>query len=221
MTETARTKSIALDAADWPGHLPGQHVDVRLTADDGYQAQRSYSIASAPEDEHLMITVQRLDDGEVSPYLTETLVTGDELELRGPIGGYFVWEEALGGPVLLIAGGSGVVPLRAILRHHRAIGSEIPVRLLYSARTRGDLIYREELADYDTVLTLTSEQPPFWSGRTGRIDSVFLEETAWPAAESPLVYICGPTGFVEAIADALVALGHDPTRVRAERFGPT
>jgi len=221
VTETARTKSIALAAADWAGHLAGQHVDVRLTADDGYQAQRSYSIASAPEDEHLVITVQRLDDGEVSPYLTETLVPGDELELRGPIGGYFIWKEELGGPVLLIAGGSGVVPLRAILRHHRAIGSEIPVRLLYSARTRADLIYRDELARYDTVITLTSEQPQDWNGRTGRIDSVFLTETAWSPTERPLAYICGPTGFVEAVADALVTLGHDPSRIRTERFGPT
>ena len=148
VTETAKTKSIALDAADWPGHLAGQHVDVRLTAEDGYQAQRSYSIASAPEDEHLTITVERLDDGEVSPYLTETLRPGDELELRGPIGGYFVWRESLGGPLVLVGGGSGVVPLRAMLRHHRAIGSDVPVRLLYSARTRDDLIYREELTGY-------------------------------------------------------------------------
>ena len=154
-----------LDAADWPGHLAGQHVDVRLTAEDGYQAQRSYSIASAPEDAHLVLTVERLDDGEVSPYLTEQLVPADELELRGPIGGYFVWQDALGGPLLLIAGGSGVVPLRAILRHHRANASAIPVRLLYSARTRDDLIYRDELADYDTVITLTDEQPHEWNGR--------------------------------------------------------
>ena len=221
VAETARTTSIALDAVDWPGHLAGQHVDVRLTAEDGYQAQRSYSIASAPEDEHLVITVQRLDDGEVSPYLTETLVPGDELELRGPIGGYFVWREALGGPLLLVAGGAGVVPLRAILRHHRAVASEIPVRLLYSARTGADLIYRAELDGHDTIITLTDEQPPEWDGRTGRIDSAFLAETAWSAAERPLVYICGPTGFVEAIADALVTLGHDPSRIRTERFGPT
>src|SRR5882757_9903390 len=167
--ETPRVRSLVLRAPEWAGHRAGQHVDVRLTADDGYQAQRSYSIASAPEDEHLVITVQRLDDGEVSPYLTETLVSGDELELRGPIGGYFVWQEALGGPVLLIAGGSGVVPLRAILRHHQATASEIPVRLLYSARTRGDVIYLDELANYDTVVTLTNEQPQEWSGRTGRI----------------------------------------------------
>ena len=196
-------------------------MDVRLTADDGYQAQRSYSIGSAPEDDHLVITVQRRDDGEVSPYLTETLGPGDELELRGPIGGYFVWQEALGGPVVLIAGGAGVVPLRAILRHHRAIASDIPVRLLYSARTRADVIYRTELEDYDTVVTLTDEQPQDWNGRTGRIDSEFLADAAWPAEERPLVYICGPTGFVEAVADALVTLGHSPARIRTERFGPT
>ena len=220
VTETARTTSIVLDAADWPGHLAGQHVDVRLTAEDGYQAQRSYSIASAPEDEHLVITVQRLDDGEVSPYLT-ALQPGDELELRGPIGGYFVWEERLGGPLLLVAGGAGVVPLRAMLRHHRSIASDVPVRLLYSARTRSDLIYRAELADYETTITLTDEQPQGWNGRTGRIDSDFLAETAWAPAERPLVYVCGPTGFVEAVANALVALGHGADRVRTERFGPT
>ena len=220
VTETARTTSIVLAAADWPGHLAGQHVDVRLTAEDGYQAQRSYSIASAPEDEHLAITVQRLDDGEVSPYLT-ALQPGDELELRGPIGGYFVWEERLGGPLLLVAGGAGVVPLRAMLRHHRAIASDVPVRLLYSARTRSDLIYRDELAEYETTITLTDERPEEWNGRTGRIDSGFLAETAWAPAERPLVYVCGPTGFVEAVANALVALGHGADRVRTERFGPT
>ena len=221
VAENARTKSIALDPADWPGHLAGQHVDVRLTADDGYQAQRSYSIASAPEDGELVLTVERLEDGEVSPYLTETLVPGDELELRGPIGGYFVWQEALGGPLLLIAGGSGVVPLRAMLRHHRATASEIPVRLLYSARTESDLIYRDELADYETTITLTREQPPGWTGRTGRVDPGLLAEIAWPPAEGPRMYVCGPTGFVEAVADALVTLGHSPARIRTERFGPT
>jgi ferredoxin-NADP reductase len=219
--ETARTNSLVLDAADWPGHLAGQHVDVRLTAEDGYQAQRSYSIASAPEDQHLAITVERLDDGEVSPYLTGTLRVGDELELRGPIGGYFVWEEALGGPLLLVAGGSGVVPLRAMLRHHRATASDIPARLLYSARTRADLIYRSELEAYETIFTLTREQPEGWIGRTGRIDHDLLAKAAWPPAEHPLIYICGPTGFVEAVADSLVALGHDTSRIRTERFGPT
>jgi ferredoxin-NADP reductase len=221
VTETARTKSLVLEPADWPGHLAGQHVDVRLTAEDGYQAQRSYSIASGPNDEHLELTVERLDDGEVSPYLTETLQPGDELELRGPIGGYFVWQESLGGPLLLVGGGSGVVPLRAMLRHHRAVASEIPARLLYSARTRAELIYHEELAGYETTITLTREQPDGWAGRTGRVDRELLAEVGWPPAERPLVYVCGPTGFVEAVADALVALGHDPTRIRTERFGPT
>jgi ferredoxin-NADP reductase len=221
LTETDRTKSIVLDVADWPGHLAGQHVDVRLTAEDGYQAQRSYSIASAPEDEHLVLTVERLDDGEVSPYLTETLEPGDQLELRGPIGGYFVWDQSLGGPLLLVGGGSGVVPLRAMLRHHRAIASEIPARLLYSARTRGDIIYGTELEDYDTTTTLTREQPDGWKGRTGRIDRDLLAQAAWAPAEHPLVYICGPTGFVEAVADTLVTLGHPPDRIRTERFGPT
>jgi ferredoxin-NADP reductase len=219
--ENARTKSIVLDAHDWPGHLAGQHVDVRLTAEDGYQAQRSYSIASAPQDAQLVLTVERLDDGEVSPYLTDVLEPGDDLELRGPIGGYFVWREALGGPLLLVAGGSGVVPLRAMLRDHRATASEIPVRLVYSARTWDDLIYRDELADYETTITLTREQPPGWNGRTGRVDADLVAETAWPPAERPLIYVCGPTGFVEAVADVLVTLGHSPASIRTERFGPT
>jgi ferredoxin-NADP reductase len=210
-----------LDVPGWTGHKAGQHVDVRLTAEDGYQAQRSYSIASAPEDEHLVLTVERLEDGEVSPYLTDELRPGDDLELRGPIGGYFVWRKALGGPLLLVGGGSGVVPLRAMLRHHRAAGSDIPARLLYSARTRDDLIYREELGGYDTVITLTREQPQGWTGHTGRVGTELLMEVGWPPAERPLVYVCGPTGFVEGVADALVALGHDPSHIRTERFGPT
>jgi ferredoxin-NADP reductase len=221
VAETARTKTIVLDPDDWDGHLAGQHVDVRLTAEDGYQAQRSYSIASAPADEHLVLTVERLEDGEVSPYLTETLRPGDELELRGPVGGYFVWEERLGGPLLLVGGGSGVVPLRAMLRHHRASGSDLPARLLYSARTQPDLIYREELEGFDTAITLTREQPEGWTGHSGRLGRALLADVAWPPAERPLVYVCGPTGFVEAVADALLALGHDPTRIRTERFGPT
>jgi ferredoxin-NADP reductase len=221
VAETARTKTIVLDPDDWDGHLAGQHVDVRLTAEDGYQAQRSYSIASAPADEHLVLTVERLEDGEVSPYLTETLRPGDELELRGPVGGYFVWEERLGGPLLLVGGGSGVVPLRAMLRHHRASGSDLPARLLYSARTQPDLIYREELEGFDTAITLTREQPEGWTGHSGRVGRALLADVAWPPAERPLVYVCGPTGFVEAVADALLALGHDPTRIRTERFGPT
>jgi ferredoxin-NADP reductase len=219
--ETPRCKSIVLRLPNWPGHRAGQHVDVRLTAEDGYQAQRSYSIASAPEDDHLVLTVERLEDGEVSSYLVDVLQPGDELELRGPIGGYFVWEEASGGPLLLVGGGSGVVPLRAMLRHHRAIKSEVPARLLYSARTRAELIYRAELADYETRITLTRETPQAWSGRTGRIDRDFLAEAGWPSPTRPVVYVSGPSGFVEAVADALVGLGHDPDRVRTERFGPS
>jgi ferredoxin-NADP reductase len=216
--ETAQAKSLVLDAKDWAGHLAGQHVDVRLTAEDGYQAQRSYSIASAPEDEHLVLTIERIDDGEVSPYLTDELHAGDDLELRGPIGGYFVWEEKLGGPLFLVGGGSGVVPLRAMLRHHRAVGSAVPVRLVYSARTESDLLYRHELESFDTVVTLTREQ---WNGRTGRVGRDLLVEVGWTPAEKPRVYVCGPTGFVEGVADALVALGHEATRIRTERFGPT
>src|SRR3954471_21415647 len=221
VSENARTTSIVLDPPDWPGHLAGQHVDVRLTSEDGYEAQRSYSIASAPEDDHLILTVERLEDGEVSPYLTETLRPGDDLELRGPIGGYFVWQASLGGPLLLVAGGSGVVPLRAMLRHHHATGSDVPVRLLYSARTRADLIYPAELDDDGAIITLTRERPQGWDGRTGRIDRELLAAAGWPPARRPLVYLCGPTGFVEGIADALVALGHEPSRIRTERFGPT
>jgi ferredoxin-NADP reductase len=216
--ETAHAKTLLLDPPDWPGHLAGQHVDVRLTAEDGYQAQRSYSIASAPADEHLALTIERIDDGEVSPYLTDELRPGDELELRGPIGGYFVWEESFGGPLFLVGGGSGVVPLRAMLRHHRAIGSEIPARLVYSARTQADVIYREELEAFDTVVTLTREE---WGGRTGRVGRELLVDVGWPPTESPRVYVCGPTGFVEGVADALVALGHEANRIRTERFGPT
>jgi len=225
--ETAWTRSILLDPPAWPGHRAGQHVDVRLTAEDGYQAERSYSIASAPEDDHLVLTVERLDDGEVSPYLVDELRPGDELELRGPVGGYFVWEASLGGPLLLLAGGSGVVPLRAMLRHHRAVGSTVPARLLYSARSLEDVIYRHELmgmaddGEIDIRFTLTRAQPPGWSGYGRRIDRELLEEVAWTPAEGPLVYVCGPTAFVETAATALVELGHDPGRIKTERFGPT
>jgi ferredoxin-NADP reductase len=219
--ETPTTKSIVLDLPDWPRHRAGQHVDVRLTAEDGYQAERSYSIASAPEDENIVITVERLDDGEVSPYLTDVLRPGDDLELRGPIGGYFVWDESLGGPLFLVGGGSGVVPLRAMLRHHRAIASRVPARLLYSVRARAEIIYRDELEDFDARITLTREQPEGWQGHTGRISRELLEDVAWTPADRPLVYVCGPTGFVETAAQLLVALGHEPGRIRTERFGPT
>jgi ferredoxin-NADP reductase len=225
--ETQRTKSIALDLPEWVGHRAGQHVDVRLTAEDGYQAERSYSIASAPEDDNLVLTVERLDDGEVSPYLTDELRAGDELELRGPIGGYFVWERSLGGPLLLVAGGSGVVPLRSILRHWAVGGRDTVPRLLYSSRSLGDVIYRGELtrlADDDGVdvrFALTREWPDDWEGHRGRVDAAFLTEVAWKPEERPLVYVCGPTAFVEAVAEGLVGAGHQPDRIKTERFGPT
>ena len=225
--ETRNVRSIELDPPAWRGHRAGQHVDVRLTAEDGYQAQRSYSIASAPDDARLVLTVERLDDGEVSPYLVGELRVGDELEVRGPVGGYFVWEEAFGGPLLLVGGGSGVVPLRAMLRHHRAVGSAVPVRLLYSDRTLGDVIYRAELEQLDAAevidihLTLTRSRPEGWRGYARRIDRDLLEEVSWPPSERPLIYVCGPTAFVETAASALVGLGHEPTRIRTERFGPT
>jgi ferredoxin-NADP reductase len=225
--ETKRTKSIVLEAREWSGHRAGQHVDVRLTAEDGYQAQRSYSIASGPGDEHLVLTVERLDDGEVSPYLTDELRAGDELELRGPIGGYFVWEQALGGPLMLIAGGSGIVPLRAMLRQWAAGERSVIPRLLYSSRSLGDVIYHDELTrrgiddGVDVRLTLTREWPEDWQGLRGRVNSEMLEEVVWPPAERPLVYACGPSSFVETAAAGLVEGGHAPSRIRTERFGPT
>ena len=226
--ETPRTKSLVLEVPGWEGHRAGQHVDVRLTAPDGYQAQRSYSIASAPEDERLVLTVDRFDDGEVSPYLTDVLVVGDGLELRGPIGGWFVWEAKDGGPLLLVAGGSGVVPLMAMIRHRAAVGSDVPARLLLSSRSHEEIIYREEsetLATRDDSLevmhTLTRSMPKGWSGYDRRIDAEMLEEVGWPPQESPLAFLCGPTPLVEAVGTALVSLGHDPARVKTERFGAT
>jgi ferredoxin-NADP reductase len=225
--ETPRTKSLVLDVPGWQGHRAGQHVDVRLTAEDGYQAERSYSIASGPEDSQLVLTVERLDDGEVSPYLVDVLRPGDELELRGPIGGFFLWEESLGGPLLLVAGGSGVVPFRAMIRHRIAIGSDVPVRLVYSSRSLDEVIYRKELDEagaadgIDVDLTLTRQWPEDWDGHRGRIDSELLAEVGWPPAERPRIYACGPTALVESVADTLVAAGHDESRIRLERFGPT
>jgi ferredoxin-NADP reductase len=225
--ETPRTRSLDLEVPGWPGHLAGQHVDVRLTAEDGYQAQRSYSIASPPAAELLGITVERIDDGEVSPYLCDELRPGDRLELRGPIGGYFVWEPGLGGPLLLVAGGSGVVPLAAMLRQRALAAGGVPARLLYSSRSLEDVIYRRELddlaADPDlrVVHTLTRSQPPGWRGHRRRIDGELLAEVAWPATARPLAYVCGPTRLVESVAGGLVALGYGADRVRTERFGPT
>jgi len=225
--DTARVHNLVLDCPTWTGARAGQHVDVRLTADDGYEAQRSYSIASAPEDEHLMLTVERLDDGEVSPYLVDVLRPGDQLELRGPIGGFFVWESSLGGPLQLLGGGSGVVPLRAMLRHRAATANPVPARLLYSARSLDEVIYRDELQQLDgsdgvqVRLTLTRAWPEDWTGDRGRVDATLLQRATFTAAERPRVYICGPNGFVEAAANALVTLGHAPERIRTERFGPS
>jgi ferredoxin-NADP reductase len=224
--ETARTKTISFDVPGWSGHRAGQHVDVRLTAEDGYQAERSYSIGSAPDGTRIELTVERLDDGEVSPYLTEELRPGDRIELRGPVGGYFVWEPRVGGPVLLVGGGSGVVPLMAMLRERVASGSDAEMKLLLSSRSWDDVIYRDELerigGDGLTVIhTLTRSQPPGWTGYARRVDQAMLEEVAPPPAERPIVYVCGPTPFVEAVANGLVQLGHAPDRVRTERFGAT
>jgi len=220
--ETATVRTIELAAADWAGHRAGQHLDVRLTAEDGYTAERSYSIASAPG-EPVTITVQRLDDGEVSPYLTTELRAGDELEMRGPIGGYFVWDADHTSPLLLAAGGSGIVPLRSILRHRARSGATAPVRLLYSVRSLPDVIYRTEidgLADGVSVTyALTRQQPPGWTGHRGRVDAGQLEDVAWPAGRDPVAYVCGPTAFVETIAEGLVGLGYLPHQVKTERFG--
>jgi ferredoxin-NADP reductase len=228
-SETARAKSITLDLPNWIGHQAGQHVDVRLTAEDGYQAERSYSIASPPEEApRVTLTVERIDDGEVSAYLTEELRIGDKLELRGPIGGYFVWEAQLGGPLLLVAGGSGIVPLMAMLRHRAAVASLVSTRLLYSSRYLEDVIYRDELDHQvkhttmlEVVQTLTRRQPSGWTGYARRIDTQMFREVAWPVEQHPLAFICGPTPFVETAAASLVELEYEPARIKTERFGPT
>jgi ferredoxin-NADP reductase len=226
--ETPQVRSLVLDVPDWPGHQPGQHVDVRLTAADGYPAERSYSIATPADGNRVTITVERIDDGEVSPYLVDELQVGDRLELRGPIGGWFVWRPDLGGPLLLAAGGSGLVPLMAMVRARIDSGTGVPVRLLVSSRSVDDVIYGSELdaianghAGLEVIQTLTRAQPPGWSGYGRRVDREMLAEIAWPVVEKPRCYVCGPTGFVEAVASALVDLGHDPQNVRTERFGPT
>ena len=222
--ETARVKTIVLDVPDWPEHRAGQHLDIRLTAEDGYRAEREYSIASAPGEE-VAITVERLEDGEVSPYLTEELRVGDAIEVRGPVGGYFVWTPEDGGPLLLVAGGSGIVPLRSMLRHRGRSRSKVPVRLLYSSRSLAEVIYRAELDDptdgVEVVHTLTREQPPGWTGYARRVDAEMLSEVAWPDGEDPHTFVCGPTSFVEAVAAGLVELGYRPERVKTERFGAT
>ncbi len=222
--ETPSVRTIELDVRSWPGHRAGQHLDVRLTAEDGYSAERSYSIASAVG-EPVAITVERLDNGEVSSYLTQELRVGDQLELRGPVGGYFVWDAADGGPLLLVGGGSGIVPLRAILRQRQRSGSGAPVRLLYSARMLSELIYRDELAEHhdgvEVTYTLTRERPSGWTGYARRVDRALLAEVAWPVEKNPLAFVCGPTSFVETVAAGLVELGYAPDRVKTERFGGT
>lgn len=228
IVETPRVKSLVLNLPGWPGHTAGQHVDVRLTAEDGYQAQRSYSIASAPEAAQVAITVERIDEGEVSPYLTQDVQVGDKFELRGPIGGYFVWTAEMNGPLFLIAGGSGIVPLMAMLRHRAAAKSEVPATLLYSSRTFDDIIYRaelEHLAARDQSLkivhTLTRKQPPGWEGFFRRVDRRMLESAGLPPNEKPRVFICGPTPFVETAAGVLSDIGHARNLIKTERFGPT
>ncbi|HET7420876.1 MAG TPA: ferredoxin reductase [Candidatus Dormibacteraeota bacterium] len=226
--ETARVSSLAFDVPGWPGHLPGQHVDVRLTAEDGYVAERSYSIASPPGESRVELTVERLDDGEVSPYLVGELMVGDRIELRGPIGGHFVWRAEDPRPLLVVGGGSGVVPLMAMLRHRKLTGKGTPARGLFSWRTSADIVYRAELdglaaaADGFTLFhTLTRDRPAGWNGYTRRIDAEMINEVAWPKEQAPAVFVCGPTPFVEAAADLLVSAGYDPAWVKTERFGPT
>ncbi len=226
--ETPHVKSLVLDVPGWMGHRAGQHLDVRLTAEDGYQTERSYSISSAPGEEHVRITVERLDDGEVSPYLTDELRPGDMLELRGPIGGWFAWQPQEGGPLLLVAGGSGIAPLMAMIRQRAAVHSPVPVCLLYSSRAAEEIIFREELdrcaaADEDlhVVYTLTRSQPPGWQGYNRRIDRPMLEEVAWAPEERPLAFVCGPTPLVESVATICVEVGYPPECVKTERFGPT
>jgi ferredoxin-NADP reductase len=226
--ETPRVGTLRLRVPEWPGHVAGQHVDVRLTAEDGYQAQRSYSIASPPDDAGLAITVERLEDGEVSPYLVGELKVGDKLELRGPIGGYFVWEAGDTRPLLLIAGGSGIVPLMAMIRHRELVRDMPATKLLYSSRTFEDIIYRAELdrlaasGDGLTVAhTLTRVQPAGWKGYARRIDREMVRGVAWPKEQSPLVFVCGPTSFVETASGLLVDSGYDPSWIKTERFGAT
>jgi ferredoxin-NADP reductase len=222
--ETPSASTLLLDVQGWPGHRAGQHADVRLTAEDGYQAQRSYSIASAPEDARLAITVERLDDGEVSPYLVDDVRAGDFVEVRGPVGGWFVWDTRDGGPLFLVAGGSGVAPLMAMLRHRAAAGSDVEATLLLSARRPDDVLYvgeLETLAGVRVEITYTREAPSGWTGYARRVDRSMLAEVAPDPERDPRVFVCGPTGFVEGVAHDLVALGYDPSRIRTERFGAT
>lgn len=223
--ETATARTLVLDVPGWPGHRAGQHVDVRLTAEDGYSAQRSYSIASAPDGSRLELTVQRIADGEVSPYLTEVLEPGDPLELRGPVGGWFVWPPGSTAPLLLVAGGSGVVPLMSMIRSHAVSKSKVPVRLVYSVRSPADALYAAELSERTVASALelsylyTRAAPA--GIPVGRINAEIIKAAAWPPGANPAIFICGPSGFVESAAGLLVAAGHDPAAIKTERFGPT
>ncbi len=227
--ETPMVRTFSLGLPGWAGHRAGQHVDLRLTAEDGYSVERSYSIASEPErGAEVDITVERIEGGEVSPFLHEVVAPGDRLEVRGPIGGYFVWEASLGGPLLLVAGGSGVVPLMAMVRHRARSGSRVPTRLLFSSRGAEEIIYGEELDvlassgdGFDVLHTLTRQQPPGWAGYRRRIDEAMLAEALEPIGASTRAYVCGPTALVETVANGLVRLGLPPDRIRTERFGPT
>jgi len=221
--ETPSAVTLLLDVPGWPGHRAGQHLDLRLTAEDGYQAQRSYSIASAPEDGDPAVTVERLDDGEVSPYLVDEARPGDRLEIRGPVGGWFVWTADQSGPLQLVGGGSGLAPLMSMLRHRARAGSDAEARLLLSARSPQDVLFADELAGVgiDPVITYTREAPAGWTGYARRVDRAMLEEVVFAPERSPRLFVCGPTGLVEGVAADLVALGHDPARIRTERFGAT
>jgi len=228
-TETRQTKTLTVALPKWVAHRPGQHYDVRLTAPDGYRTERSYSAASEPERAgEVDLTIERIDDGEVSPYLDGVLMPGDQLEVRGPIGGYFVWNVSLGGPLLLVGGGSGVVPLMAMLRHRAAQHSRIPARLLYSSRSADEVIYKDELeslaagdGELEVLFTFTRHAPTGWTGYQRRIDAAMLNEVMQPLGQGVLAYICGPTLMVEAVSKALVTMGLPAERVLTERFGPT
>ncbi|MBX6722310.1 MAG: ferredoxin reductase [Dactylosporangium sp.] len=226
--ETPTARTLVLEVPGWPGHLPGQHVDVRLTAEDGYTAQRSYSIANADDGDRVELTVQRIPDGEVSEYLVDVYSVGDPVEIRGPVGGWFVWRPTDTDPVLLVGGGSGIVPLMAMVRSRRAAGNRAPFRLIYSVRTPDDVYYAEELRQrarddrgLDVSYVYTRAVPPGWPEPPRRIGTPTLNTAGWPPEFMPACYICGPTGFVETVSDILVGLGHDPRRIRTERFGPS
>ncbi|MFD4702146.1 ferredoxin reductase [Streptomyces niveus] len=222
-SRTART--LVFDVPGWPAHLAGQHVDVRLTAEDGYSTQRSYSVASAPDGDRVELTIQRVADGEVSPYLMDVMEPGDRVELRGPIGGWFVWRPERDEPVLLVGGGSGIVPLMSMVRTRGVVGGRAPFRLLYSVREPDDRLYAPELLRWgpglDTEYLYTRAAPPEHPRPVGRLTAEDLVRGGWPADRRPMCYVCGPTGFVENAATLLTALGHDPDRIRTERFGPS